>query len=74
MRGLLVALALSALPAHAADNAVERGLDKTGKAIERGVRAAGRGVDHAASAVNRTAKKGHDKVDERVRPQPKKQK
>lgn len=72
MRRLLLALALVASPAGAADNAVEHGLDKAGKAIERGAKAAGRGVDHAATTVNRTAKKGHDKVDERVRPQRKK--
>jgi hypothetical protein len=73
VRGRLLLLALMASSAFAADNAVERGLDKAGKAIERGAKAAGRGVDHAAGAVNRTLKKGHDKVDERVRTEKKKE-
>ena len=72
MRLGMLALLVAAVPAHAADNAVERGLQRAGKAIERGAKSAGRAVDHAATATQKGAKKAHDKVDERVRPEKKK--
>jgi len=71
MRSWMLALIVAAIPAWAADNAVERGLDTAGKAIERGAKAAGRAVDRAASATQKGAKKAHDKVDEKVRPEQK---
>jgi hypothetical protein len=68
IRWMLVLL-FAALPAHAEDNAVERGLKRAGKAVERGVKAAGHAVDRGAKAVQKGAEKVHKKVDEKVRPQ-----
>ena len=71
MRNLVLALLVLAVPAMAADNAVERGLQKAGKAIEGGVKATGRALDRAANAVSKGGEKVHDKVDEKVRPKKK---
>ena len=68
MRFLLLLCALAAAAGHAADNPVERALQKAGKAVERGAKAAGRGVDRAATATQKGVAKAHQKVDERVRP------
>lgn len=69
---IFAALVIATLPLQAADNAVERGLNAAGKAIERGAKAAGRGVERGGKAVIRTLKKGHEKADEKVRPEKKK--
>lgn len=69
MRVWMLGLLAAALPAAAADNAVERGLNKAGHAIERGAKAAGRGVERGGNAVIRTLEKGHKAVDEKVRPE-----
>ena len=66
--GILVIMALAGLPCHAADNAVERGLQTAGKAVERGAKAAGRAVDRGATAVQKGAAKVHKKVEEKVTP------
>jgi len=70
----LVVLALAG-PAQSADkapdNALERGLQRAGKAIERGIKAGARGVDRGARAVSKGAETVHDKVDEKVRPKKK---
>jgi hypothetical protein len=71
MRIWILSLLAAALPAHAADNPVERGLNTAGKAIERGAKAAGRGVEKGGNAVIRGVEKGHRKVDEKVRPEKK---
>lgn len=65
---MLVIMAMVAFPAHAADNAVERGLQKAGKAAERGAKAAGRAVQRGATAVQKGAAKVHKKVEEKVTP------
>jgi hypothetical protein len=65
----MLILLLASLPAHAEDNALERGLKKAGKAIERGAKSAGRAVDRGAQAVQKGAEKVHKRVDEKVRPQ-----
>jgi len=72
MRWMLVLL-LAAAPGQAAaadkESAVERGLNKAGKAIERGAKATGRAVERGANAVQKGAAKVHKKVDDKVRPQ-----
>lgn len=69
MRTLLLAGILAALtPAHAEKSALERGLDKTGKAIERGAQSTGRALDRAGNSVAKGAEKVHKKVDDKVRP------
>ena len=74
MRRWILALLAAALPAQAADNPVERGLNTAGKAIERGAKAAGRGVERGGNAVVRTLEKGHKAVDGKVRPEKEKKK
>lgn len=75
MRYVWLVLLLAAGPApaeeKAPDNALERGLQRAGKAIERGIKAGGRGVDRGARAVSKGAENVHDKVDEKVRPKKK---
>ena len=71
MRILLIALLVSALPAAAEDNAVERGLNKAGGAIERGVQATGRAAERGGHAVQKAGAKVQKKTDEAVSPKKK---
>jgi hypothetical protein len=71
MRILMCVAWLVAWPALAADNPVERGLQKAGKAIERGAKSTGRAVDRAGNSVSKGAEQVHDKIDEKVRPKKK---
>lgn len=68
MRGWFLVLLLAAAPAPAADNALERGLQKAGRGIERGAQATGRALDRAGNSVAKGAEKAHKKVDDKVRP------
>jgi len=69
LRMLLGAALAAALPAAAAeDNAVERGLNKAGRAIERGAKATGRAVERGGRAVQDTGGKVEKKVDKAVTP------
>lgn len=68
MRLWIVTLMAAAMPAVAADNAVERGMQNAGKAIERGAKATGRALDNAGNAVAGSVGKAHKKVDDKVRP------
>ena len=65
---LLLAVAPGVGAAADKDTAVERGLQKAGKAIERGAKATGRAVERGAKAVQKGAAKVHKKVDDKVRP------
>jgi hypothetical protein len=64
----MLAALFVAIPGHAQDSAIERGLDKAGKAIERGAKATGRAVERAGRAVQKGGAKVHKKVDDAVRP------
>jgi hypothetical protein len=71
MRYALLALLMTALTALAEENALERSLQKSGKAIDRGAKSAGRALDRTGNNVARGAEKVHDKIDEKVRPKKK---
>lgn len=71
MRYALLALLMTALTAHAEESALERSLQKAGKAIDRGAKSAGRALDRTGNNVAKGAEKVHDKVDEKVRPKTK---
>lgn len=64
----MLAALLVAIPGQAQDSAIERGLNKAGKAIERGAKATGRAVERAGRAVQKGGAKVHKKVDDAVRP------
>ena len=68
MRILMMLTLAVAVPAAAADNAVERGMQNAGKAIERGAKATGRALDRSGNAVAEGVGKAHKKVDDKVRP------
>ena len=72
MRTVVLALVAAAGVAHAEDNAIERGLQKAGKAMDRGAKTAGRALDRTGNNIAKGAEKVHDKVDEKVRPERKK--
>jgi len=67
-RSVALALLALSLPAVAEENAVERGLDKAGRAIERGAKATGRAVERGGRAVQDTGEKVEKKVDKAVAP------
>ncbi|HEX5091628.1 MAG TPA: hypothetical protein VFV84_02955 [Burkholderiales bacterium] len=71
MRLVLAVLLMVAATALAEDNAVERSLQKTGKAIEHGAKSAGRALDRTGNNVAKGAEKVHDKIDDKVRPKKK---
>ena len=74
MRAVLLALVAAAGVAHAEDNALERALQKAGKAMDRGAKSAGRALDRTGNNIAKGAEKVHDKVDEKVRPEREKKK
>jgi len=71
MRYAVLALLMTALTALAEESALERSLQKAGKAIDRGAKSAGRALDRTGNRVAKGAEKVHDKVDEKVRPKKK---
>jgi hypothetical protein len=72
MRTVVLALVAAVSVAHAEDNAIERALQKAGKAMDRGAKTAGRALDRTGNNIAKGAEKVHDKVDEKVRPERKK--
>lgn len=64
--GVLVALMA---PAFAEESAIERALQKAGKAMDRGAKSAGRALDRTGNNIAKGAEKVHGKVDEKVRPE-----
>jgi len=71
---LLALLVVTAAVAYAEDNAVERALQKAGKAMERGAKSAGRALDRTGNNIAKSAEKVHDKVDDKLRPEREKKK
>jgi len=53
MRSLLIIFLVAAMPAAAADSAIERSASRVGKALDRAGRAVERGGDRTAKAVQR---------------------
>jgi len=74
MRAALLALVAAAGVAYAEDNALERALQKAGKAMDRGAKSAGRALDRTGNNIAKSAEKVHDKVEEKVRPEREKKK
>ena len=70
----LAVLVAAAGIAYAEDNAVERALQKAGKAMERGAKSAGRALDRTGNDIAKGAEKVHDKVDDKLRPEREKKK
>ena len=68
LRIAALVLLASSLPAVAEENAVERGLDKAGRAIDRGAKATGRAVERGGRAIQGTGAKVEKKVDRKVEP------
>jgi hypothetical protein len=71
VRLVLPVLLMAAATALAEDNALERPLQRAGKAIERGAKSAGRALDRTGNNVAKGAQKVHDKIDDKVRPKKK---